>query len=119
MAEEEKRESAKRDFQAYGRPLETVTSFKYLGRVLKPGGDDWPSVGEILKRARKSWSRLTRILGRDGANTRVSGIFFKAVVQIVLLLGSTMWVLTPCMIQGLGFFRHRFMRRIIGRQPRR
>ena len=32
MAEDEMREIAERDFQAYGRPLAMVTSFKYLGR---------------------------------------------------------------------------------------
>ena len=34
MAEEEMRESEERAFQAYRRLLKTVTSFKYLGRVL-------------------------------------------------------------------------------------
>ena len=44
------------------------------------GDDDWPAVVGNLKKARKSWARMTRILGREGANPRVSGIFFKGVV---------------------------------------
>ena len=65
------------------------------------GYGDCPEVaGKILK-ARKSWGRLSRILSREGADKRVSGNFFKAVVQAVLLLRVEMWVLTlrierPC-----------------------
>ena len=43
MAEEEIRESAERAFQEYGIPLVTVTSFKYLGRVLTTAENDWPA----------------------------------------------------------------------------
>ena len=50
-----------------------------------------------LKKARNSGSQLTRILGREGANLRVSNMLFKAVVQAVLLFRSEMWFMTPCM----------------------
>ena len=40
LTEEELQESSERAFQAYGKPLETVTSFKYLGRVLTTGEDN-------------------------------------------------------------------------------
>ena len=33
MVEAEFRESTERDFEDYGKPLETVSTFKYLGRV--------------------------------------------------------------------------------------
>ena len=33
MTEAELRDSTERDFEAYGKPLETVWTFKYLGRV--------------------------------------------------------------------------------------
>ena len=64
MAEEELRESVERAFQAYGRPLEMVNSFKYLGRVLTEVDDDWTAVVRNLKKARKSWDQTIRILGR-------------------------------------------------------
>ena len=69
-----------RAFSAYERPLEMVTSFKYLGRVISAIDDNWPVVVKILSRARKVWSRISCILGREGAVPRVSGFFFKAVV---------------------------------------
>ena len=74
--EAEIRESAERDFEAYGGQLELVTRFTYLGRVMTAGDDDWPEVAGNLKKARKSWGRLRRILGREGATARISGAFF-------------------------------------------
>ena len=41
--------------------------------------------------------QLTRVLGREGAGPRVSGIFFEEFVQAVLIFGLETWVLTPCM----------------------
>ena len=37
LAEPELRESTERAFETYGEPLENVTAFKYLGRVLTAG----------------------------------------------------------------------------------
>ena len=59
------------------------------------GDDDWPPAAGNLVKAWKSWRRLARILSREGAGKRVSGNFFKAVVQQVILLGAETWVLTP------------------------
>ena len=42
--EEELRDSSERALHAYGEPLETVTSFKYMGRMMTSGDDDWPPV---------------------------------------------------------------------------
>ena len=74
------RESAERAFQAYVRPLGIFTNFKYLGRVLTAGYNAWTEVVGNLKKAQNRWARLTRILGPEGANLRVSGMFSKAVV---------------------------------------
>ena len=40
--EEEADEITAVDFQAYGRPLYAVISFKYLGRFLTAPENDWP-----------------------------------------------------------------------------
>ena len=83
------------------------------------GDDDWPAVAGNLKKARKSWWRLSRILGREGATVRISGAFFKSVVQQVLLFGAETWVVTPRMERALSGFLHRAARRLTGRQARR
>ena len=101
LAEEELRESSWRTFQAYGELLETVTSFKYLGWVLTAGDDKWTAVAGNLRKARKSWVQMTRILIREGADPKVSGLFFKAVVLVVLIFGAETCVLTPRMEQDL------------------
>ena len=51
-------DSTERDLKAYGKPLDTITTFKYMGRVMTAGDDDWPAVAGNLVKARKSWGRL-------------------------------------------------------------
>ena len=77
-----------RAFQAYGKPLDTVTSFKYLGQVIVEGEDDWSAVVGNFKKVRKSWACPTRILDREGTNHMVSRMLLKAALQAVLLFGS-------------------------------
>ena len=119
MADTELRESTEMAFEAYGKQLEAVPSFKYLGRIMTAGDDDWLAVVGNLGKARKSWGRLTRILSREGADKRISGKFFKEVVQQVLLFGAETWVLTPRIERALDSFMHGDAQRITGRQPRR
>ena len=92
--------------------------FKYLGRVLTAVDDNWQAVTGNLWKARKSWARLERIMGREGSSTQVSEIFFKTVVQAVLLFGSETWVPTPPMGWALGSLQYRVARRIAGRQTK-
>ena len=49
----------------------------------------------------------------------MSGNFFKAVVQQVLLFGAEMWVVSPMMERALSAFIHGAARRLTGRQPRK
>ena len=49
----------------------------------------------------------------------MSGIFYKAVAQVVLIFGVETWVLAPRMERALDSFQHRVAQRITGRQPRR
>ena len=64
MTEEDLQESAERAFQVYGRPLETVTSFKYMGWVLTEADDDWSEVLCNLRKAWNIWAWLASILVR-------------------------------------------------------
>ena len=68
-------ESAGRGFQAYGNPLEMVTSFKYLGRIFTASDEIWPSVVGNIWKDQKIWDHLWRIMGMEGAIPRVSWIF--------------------------------------------
>ena len=53
MTQKELRKSSERAFQAYGKLLETVTLFKYLGWVLTAGVKDCLAVAGKLRKARK------------------------------------------------------------------
>ena len=82
-------------FQVYGQPLETVTYFTYLGRLLTVMENDWPEFIVNLKEARRSWYHLSGILGREGDNLKISVRFYQAIVQDILIFGLEMWVVTP------------------------
>ena len=72
--------------------------------MLTGGGYDCQAVVGNLRKARKIWTQMKRILVREGADPRILGVFFKAVVQVVFLFELETWVLTPCMEQALGSF---------------
>ena len=108
-------ESEENAFQAYGRPLVMFTLFKYLGRVLMAVDENWLAAVGNLRKKWKSWTWMAKILVREVDIPRVSGMFFKAVVQAVLLFGSDMWVMNPHMGRDLGSFHQRVARLITGR----
>ena len=62
---------------------------------------------------------ISRVLAREGANGRVSGMFYKAVVMSVLLYGSESWVWTDPMVKTLEGFHNRITRRLAGMGPTR
>ena len=81
--------------------------------------NDWPEEEGGLRKLRKSWAYLVRILGRVGTNPRVSGMFSKAVVHVVMLFGSETRVVIPHMGQELGSFQHGVSGCITERQSKR
>ena len=47
------RNRTERAFQAYDRPLESVTSFKYVGQIMASSDEDWsPVVGNLEKESK-------------------------------------------------------------------
>ena len=118
LAETETRENSERVFKSYGEPMEAVSEFKYLGKILTATDNNWPAVAGNLKKSRQSWGLLARVLSREGADTKVSWTFYIAVTQDVLLFGSETWVLTARMEKALDSFQSRVARKLTGRQPR-
>ena len=97
-------------FSACGCPLDVVTSFRYLGRLILAADDKRPAVVQNLVKASAVWRRMTRILIREGERPRVSVFFFKDVVQLVLLSGAETWVVTLRMGRVLGGFQDQVAR---------
>ena len=50
--------------QAYGDPLDLVSSFKYLVQVMTVSDDYCPEVVADLRKARCKWDQMLRILVR-------------------------------------------------------
>ena len=72
--------SLQKQFTAYGEPLERVEVFKYLGRLMAYDDNDAQAINTQLKKARKSWTRISRVLRAENASPRVCGMFYKATV---------------------------------------
>ncbi len=72
-----------------------------------------------LKKARKSWAWVSRVLRAENASPKVCGVFYKAVVQAVLPFGSETWKLSPASLKSLEGFHIWAARRIAGMQPTR
>ena len=82
------------------------------------GDNNWLAVLGNLGKVRRSWGRLLQVIGREGADPKVSRAFYTVVAQAILLFGSETWVLTPRMDKALDSFQSRVARRITERQPR-
>ena len=98
--------------------MEAVSDFCCLGRLLTATDDDWLAVAGNIRKAGVSWGRLVRVLGREGADLKVSRSFYTSVTQQVLLFGAKTWVLTRKMESALDAFQGRVARRLTGRKPR-
>ena len=96
-----------------------VNSFKYLGKVILTTDNDWTEAVRNLAWAKTVWSRMLRIINREGETPRVSGFFFKDVIQVVLILGAETWVITPRMGKALGGVQTQVVRRLTGKLLRR
>ena len=114
LAAEEERLVTDRTFSAYGIPLDMVTPFKYLEWVISATDDNWSVMVRNLSQAKKFWIRMSRILIREGAAPRVFGLFFKAVIQAVLIFGEETWVITPRTGKALEWFQNQAARWLTG-----
>ena len=62
-------------FMAYNDELRRVEQFKYLGRVMSMGDNDVPVMRHNLKKARKTWGRLRKVLEKEEVSSKVAGMF--------------------------------------------
>ena len=109
-------------FTAYDgqHELERVDVFRYLGRLMALDDVDTQAIQANMKKARKSWKLLSRLLRAEGASPRVSGMFYKAVVMAILLFSSETWNLTPTALKRLEGFHIRHAYRMAKvNKPRR
>lgn len=105
-------------FDVRGEEIENVSTFKYLGRLISSTDNDWPARYKNLREAWQCWAKLSRLLVRDGASPRISGMFYKAVVRSTLFFSSETWIITRPMLKALEGFHNRVACRLTGKMPR-
>ena len=110
----------RQQFTAYGDVLDRVEAFKYLGRLLSYDDNDVQAMRANLRKARRTWGRISRVLRAENASPRVCGMFYKATVQAVLLFGSESWCLSDTAMKRLeGFHVRAAWRMARENKPRR
>jgi hypothetical protein len=71
----------------YGKELEKVEVFKYLGRLIAYNDTNTQAMRLNLRRARGCWARVLHVLRAENADARTCGMFYKVIMQAVLLYG--------------------------------
>jgi hypothetical protein len=75
-------------FQVHGDVLERVKVFKYLERLLAQDDNNVQAVHHQIPKARAIWAHVSQVLQGEKATPCIAAMFYKAVVQSVLLYGS-------------------------------
>jgi len=101
-------------FHIANTQLEEARVFKYLGKPTPSYCTDITAVLYNITKARRKWTMLRRIIAAQFLPPTIASIFYKAVVQSVLLYGSETWVLTKRILDTLEAFHHRIARQITG-----
>ena len=101
---------------AYVQPLDMVSSFRYLGRILTTTDDYWPKVIGNIQKSQRIWARLLRILGLEGADVWTLGSLYLANVQAVLIFVSETWVVIPQIGRILEGLHHQVAQRMAGKR---
>ncbi len=75
------------------------------------------AIGANLAKARKAWARVSRVLRAENASPKVCGVFYKEIIQAVLLIGSETWNLAPSGLKCLEGFHLQAAWQMSGKQP--
>ena len=116
---EEGARAASQKFYAYGQELRSVERFKYLGRILSSSDSDMPAVRKNLAKAKAVWRRISTVIAKESVPAVIAGMFFRVVVEAVLLYGSETWALPPTAMRCLNGFQVEAARRLTGMMPRK
>jgi hypothetical protein len=96
-------------------PLERVTKFRCLGRILSQDDHDLSACVRNIQRAKAKWTAVSKVMKREGASKKSFARFYLVIVSTVLLYKSDTWVVTRRMEELLTSFRDRCLRHITRR----
>ena len=69
-------------------PLDSVSTFNYLGVTIVFNNINWEYLYQNMRKEKRCWLMVSGVLAKIRATVRTIAIFYKAVVQDVLLYGS-------------------------------
>jgi hypothetical protein len=77
--------------QYNGIPIETVSSYKYLGIIFTSSGKFTAAIEDLYKRGLKASFKLANLLNKSNLSYKTSMHLFDHVVKPVLLYGAEIW----------------------------
>ena len=95
--------------------VEVVRQFQYIGKTLEHTDNDCPAVQHNIGKKFSVWHSLVKLLRQEGSDNQVSALFYRAVIQVVLLFESDSWVLLDVMTRMAESTRVGFLRHIMGK----
>ena len=69
-----------------------------------------------ISKAREVWKRLGNLLQREGEDIRVSDLFYREVIQAVMLSRSESWAMSDAMMRAIEGTHTRSLRHITGKR---
>ena len=78
-------EASKVLFQINTDTLPLLEDFPYLGWTIAYNNSDWEEVYQNLRKVRRWWEMVERVLERTGATVWSQGAMYKSLAQLVLL----------------------------------
>ena len=112
-------ETLKSTFTAYGDSLHRVEVFKYLGRLVSYDDVNTQAIRWNLKKCRKTWARISKVLRAKNTSPWVCGMFYRATVQSMLLYGSVTRTLAPANLAMMEGFHVHTACHMAGMMPRK
>ena len=115
MCSETEDDSSTAVITIYGKELQEVQSFKYLGRRLAAEGDEEEEIKHKIQTARGVMATLSRPLyKRVGCATKTKLAVFLAVTRTQLMFGCETWCLVEAEWAKLQSLEMQGLRRILG-----
>ena len=95
-------------------PLESAADFTYMVRTVAYKNSDWLALYQNLRKARRRWGMVGKVVTKMGATTQELGMLYNETLQLVLLCGSDSWVMMGAILKVLEGFHHWESRQIMG-----
>ena len=87
-------------------PLEPATTFPYLGRIVAYKNSNWADLYQNIRKTHQRWEVVEKVVTNTGSRVQVRGVIYKAVVNVVILYGSEIWLVAGAISKVLEEFHH-------------